>query len=162
MGQRLARIRDWFLVPLLEKPVQVFENPTQLRDRGSHGRLRTYPDVADALLQAVEVTPGEVELIRQGLWRGRGTQSLRAFEEQPQAQQLTLQLADIPEDRLIRVSSSMMHGRVFASEEIHSAKKYEHICTPEGDNPIGELPPPSAVCTDGHCLCPGHGSVLSF
>jgi hypothetical protein len=67
MGQRLDRVRDWLLVPLLEKPVQVFENPTQLRDLGSHGRLRTYPCVADALLQAIEVTPGEVELIRQGL-----------------------------------------------------------------------------------------------
>ena len=51
MGQRLARVRDWFRMPLLEKPVQVFENPAQLRDRGSHRRLRTYPGVAGAVLQ---------------------------------------------------------------------------------------------------------------
>ena len=63
MGQRLARVRDWFLVPLLEKPVQVFEKPAQLRDCSSQGRLRTYLGVADAVLQAVEVTPGEVELV---------------------------------------------------------------------------------------------------
>src|SRR5437588_3575215 len=81
MGQRLARVRDWFRMPLLEKPVQVFENPAQLRDRGSHRRLRTYPGVADAVLQTVEVTPGEVELVCQGLGRCRGTQSWRASEE---------------------------------------------------------------------------------
>src|SRR4029450_12022422 len=52
MGQRLVRVRDWFLVPLLEKPVQVFVKPAQLRDCSSHGRLRTYPGVADAVLQA--------------------------------------------------------------------------------------------------------------
>src|SRR5262245_43980719 len=82
MGERLARVRGGFFRPLLEKLVQVFEKPAQLRDRRSQGRLRTYPGVADAVLQAVEITPGEVELIRHDLGGGQVTRGLCAFEEQ--------------------------------------------------------------------------------